>query len=74
VYVRTEDQEKATNILNGTDTYQGYSTAGNLEKALRSASIQPCKGDGVTVNTVDVSTGTCETKVISKQDFIDGKA
>lgn len=74
VYVKECDYNAAVNILEGTDTYQGYSTAGNLEKALSSIKLQPESTEGVTVNTVDVSSGTVKTKVVSNQDFIDGKA
>lgn len=74
VYVRTEDKDRAIAILEGTDTYQGYSTAGNCEKALRSARMSSDNTEGIKVNSIDVSTGTCTTKTVSKQDFIEGKA
>lgn len=73
-YVRKEDLDQATAIFNGTDTYQGYSTAGNLEKALKGISEESSKvsGEGIRYTKVDVTNGTSETRLVSKEEFIDG--
>ncbi|RLI66731.1 MAG: hypothetical protein DRO67_00625 [Candidatus Asgardarchaeum californiense] len=74
VYVKSKDEDRATAILEGTNTYQGHSTAGNCEKALKSLDTSSVDAEGIQVSKVDTSTGTATTKIISKQDFIDGKA
>jgi hypothetical protein len=74
VYVKEADKDQAEYILNNTDTYQGYSGAGNCEKALREASIQSSKveGEGIKYTKIDVSTGTAETRLVSNEEFIKG--
>lgn len=74
VYVKEADQEKATQILTGTNTKLNYDPAVQLEKALRSIPPIGSNTDGITVNSVDLSTGTVSTKTVSAEDFIAGKA
>lgn len=52
----------------------GPSVSDGLRRALQSVSNQPHAGDGIQVTKLDVSTGTSETRIVSPQDFIDGKA
>ena len=74
-FVREADQLEAASIINNTNTELDYDPAVQLEKALKSISLNRADdSEGVTVNKVDISTGTVKTKVVSKQDFIDGKA
>lgn len=74
VYVRTEDHDRAKQILEGIDTELDYDPAEQMKKALQNIPPIDPNANGVTVNSIDVSTGTVKTKVVSKQDFIDGKA
>lgn len=67
VYVKKENLERAQALLDTIDTYQGYSTAGNLERALREAPVASTNIDGIQVTTIDLSTGTSTTKIISKE-------
>jgi hypothetical protein len=71
VFVKKEDLDKAVGILSKTNTNQGYSTSDNLKKCLKQCSCDSSK-EGIVYNKCDISTGTVETKVISKQDFVDG--
>lgn len=73
VYVREADKDKAVEVLSNTDTYQGHSTAGNLEKGLREASKQmgELQGEGVRYSKVNAD-GTAETRLVSKEEFIKG--
>jgi len=73
VYVREGDKDKATNVLKGTDTELDYDPAVTLAEGLKNIPPIGCN-TGVTINTIDASTGKVKTKVVSKQDFIDGKA
>lgn len=74
VYVRKEDLERAMPLLGKTDTYQGYSTAGNLKKCLSQCSINSAKDpDGkIRYTKCDPSTGAVETRMISPEEFIEG--
>lgn len=74
VYVRTEDKDRATEILAATDTYQGFSTAGNLQKALQEATEQMAQlpsDQGIKYAKVNID-GTAETRVVSNEEFIKG--
>jgi hypothetical protein len=71
VYVKEADKEKATAILNGTDTYQGFSNSINLQKCLSQISPSNSK-DGIHYATCDISTGTVKSRVVSEQEFIQG--
>jgi len=73
VYVKSNDVRQAIDILNNTNTKLGYDPAIQVQRALKSISCVSSNTDGIVVNKVDTSTGTVNTKVISKQDFIDGK-
>ncbi len=74
VLVKQEDFDRAKKILEGTDTYQGYSTVDNLDKALKGISKESAKvsGEGIRYTKVDVTNGTSETRLVSEKEFIDG--
>jgi hypothetical protein len=74
VYVKLENEEQAKEILSNTDTYQGFSSAANCEKALRQASLQSSslQGEGIKYSKIDVSTGMAETKLVSREEFVKG--
>lgn len=72
VYVKEEDFDKATELLNNVSAYQGYSTSENLKKCLSQISINSAKdsSEGIRYTNCNVKEGTVETKVISKEEFI----
>jgi len=71
VYVEEDNEEKATEILDSTNTYQGFSTAGNLERGLRQASLQTeeIEGDGIRYSRINGKDGTATTRTVSRKDF-----
>ena len=71
VYVKSDNVDKAKQILSGVDTYQGYSTAGNLEKCLKQCNVGS-SAEGIVYTKCDVSNGTVETRVVSDKEFIEG--
>lgn len=73
VYVKEDDKDRSIEILSNTDTYQGFSTAGNLEKGLREASIamSELKDEDIKYAKIN-SDGTASVRTVSKEEFIDG--
>lgn len=73
VYVKEENEERAKEILSNTDTYQGFSSAGNCEKALRKASLKMdnLKGDGIKYAKINAD-GTADVRLVSREEFIKG--
>lgn len=73
VFVHKTESEK----LKNWDTAQkdGADMAEGLKRALESAALQMGKlsGDGIRTASLDAKTGTAKVKMVSAQDFIDGK-
>jgi len=74
VYVKEEDGERGKSILDGVDTYQGYSTAGNCEKALKEASAKMAElpdNEGVKYAKCNAD-GTADVRLVSQEEFVKG--
>lgn len=73
VFVHESEIDKADGKTIKTD---GADPAEGLKRALQQASIQHAqhKGGGIVVSKCDTATGTCETKVVSPEDFVAGNA
>ncbi len=73
VYVKEADEEKAIEILSGTNTYQGFSSAGNCEKALKEATakMSELSGEGIKYAQIN-SDGTADVRLVSNEDFVKG--
>lgn len=72
VYVKKEDQERAIEILTNFDARQGNDPAEMLKKALQNAPIVSQPSNGVAITSINLTDGTAETKIVSKEDFIKG--
>lgn len=73
VYVKSEDHDKAKAILENTNAYQGFSSAGNCERGLREASLQMdnIQGEGIKYAKIN-SDGTADVRLVSNEEFIKG--
>jgi hypothetical protein len=75
VYVHTSEFESIDSEKWATAAKNGSSVSQGLERALRAASeIMSRPAVGIQVISCDVTTGEARAKMISPQDFIDGKA
>jgi hypothetical protein len=73
VYVKAEHKDRAKDILSNTNTYQGFSSAGNCEKALKAAStaMDNLEGEGIKYAKIN-SDGTANVRLVSPEEFIKG--
>lgn len=73
VLVKQEQEQQAIDVLNGVNTYQGFSSAGNCEKGLKEAGklLGGLKGDGIKYATIN-SDGTANVRLVSPEEFVKG--
>ena len=72
VYVKTSDADKAKELLNSTNTKLDYEPADRLAAALKSIPPIPSSPDGIVYTKINVDSGTSETRVVSKEEFVKG--
>jgi hypothetical protein len=75
VYVHKSELKKLNKIKFKDKSYNGPSVSGAMREALKDASSKMGKlPDGKGVKVATISAGKAEVKIVSPQDFIDGKA